>query len=149
MRGRVAANDITGAAANGIDVQADETTDVALAIENNTIRQSARYGIAAFGFPGDEHLDITVANNHIALTQRDGVTLALYGGTMLATVAGNDVTAPVGMGYLLTNTSPGNFMLRGDPSRSAQQNVQQSNAGSVGTAGMISVISGRQRVIRK
>jgi hypothetical protein len=149
LRGRVAANEITGSAANGIDVQADETTDVALAVENNTIRQSSRYGIAAFGFPGDEHLDITVANNHIALSQRDGVMLALYGGTMLATVAGNDVTAPVGMGYLLTDTSPGNFMLRGDPSRSAQQNVQQSNTGSVGTAGVISVISGRQRVIRK
>jgi hypothetical protein len=149
LRGRIAANQIIGAGANGIDVQADESTDVALLMEENTIRQSARYGISAIGFPGNARLNLAIRNNHITLSQRDGVMLALYGGSMLATLAGNDVTAPVGMGFLLTNISPGMFMLQGDPLRSAQENLQRSNTGSAGTAGIITVVRGRQHVVHR
>jgi hypothetical protein len=149
MRGRVAENQIVGALGNGIDIQADETTDVALDLDGNTIRQSARYGIAAVGFPGNARMNLTIRNNHIALTQRDGVMLALYGGSMLANIAGNDVTAPMGVGFLLTNFSPGVFMLEGDPARSAQENVQRSNTGSAGIAGVITVTRGRQHAVHR
>lgn len=147
VRGRIAENQIVGAAANGIDIQADETTDVALDIDANTIRQSARHGISAIGFPGTARINLAIRNNHVALSQRDGIMLALYGGSMLATIAGNDVTAPVGVGFLLTNFSPGVFMLEGDPTRTAQENLQRSNSGSAGIAGVVSVIRGRQHVV--
>jgi hypothetical protein len=131
-RGRIAENQIVGALANGIDIQADEKTDVALDIDGNIIRQSTRIGISAVGFPGTARMSLAIRNNHITLSQRDGVILALYGGSMLATLGGNEVTAPVGVGFLLTNFSPGVFTLEGDPTRTAQDNLQRSNTGSAG-----------------
>ncbi|HUP48148.1 MAG TPA: right-handed parallel beta-helix repeat-containing protein [Thermoanaerobaculia bacterium] len=145
LRGRVASNVITGTPGSGIDIAADESAGVDLRLEDNTIRETGRHGIAATGFEGKARLDLVIRNNQLDTTGRDGVMLALYGGTMLATLSGNESAAPVGVGFLLANFSPGVFMLRGDPSRTAQENVQQMNTGSAGTAGTIAVVALRRR----
>ena len=148
VRGRIASNTITAAPSAGIDLSADEKANVGLMVEDNTIRSSLGYGISAVGFTGDSQWNLILRNNHISLSSHDGVRLALLGGTMLATLSGNDVTSPIGSGFNIQNSSPGVMTLRGDPSRTALQNVQQNNSGTVVTTGTIAVIGGRGRAVK-
>ena len=148
VRGRIASNVITAAPSAGIDLSADERANVALMVEDNTIRSSLGYGISAVGFTGDSQWNLILRNNHISLSNHDGVRLALLGGTMLATLSGNDVTSPIGAGFNIQNSSPGVMTLRGDPARTAQQNVQQTNSGTVVITGTIAVIGGRGRAVK-
>jgi hypothetical protein len=148
VRGRIAANTITSSPSAAIRISADESANVGLMLEDNTIRGSLGNGISATGFTGNAQWNLVLRNNRVTLSQSDGIVLALVGGAMTATLSGNDVTAPAGAGIKLTNEAPGKLMLRGDPSRTAQQNVQQTNTGSVVTAGTIDVIGGRGRAVR-
>lgn len=148
LRGRVSTNTITAVDGNGIDVGADETARVDLTIEDNTIRQAGRGGIAVTGFPEKPDLNLIIRNNRISSTQREGVAVTLFGGTTRASLTGNEVST-TGTGIALTNNVPGVFVLTGDPSKSAQDNLKQTNTGSVSTSGTISVAGGRRRSVRR
>ncbi len=108
-----------------------------------------RAGIVVVAFPENPDVTIAILKNRISQTQREGVAVSRFGGTIRLSLSGNDVSSSMGTGFTLANNAPGLFILTGDSSKSAQENLQRTNSGSVSSSGTISIVAARRRSVRR